>query len=570
VNNIQKNIEKTIHTACAALGFPETGFVVERPADMSHGDYATNVALTLAKQLGKKPRDIADEIAQKLSEEKNSDIEDVSVAGAGFINFRLSRDYFGETLKNILSDEKNFGKNNTLAGKTVMIEYTDPNIMKPFHIGHLMSNTIGEALSRILEQNGARVVRANYFSDLGLGIAKAVWGMRALAAEMPADDADIVARTDFLGKAYVHGVAESDAHEEVAVEVKKINKALYEKTDRELDVLYEKGRAWSLSHFETLYATLGSTFDRLYPESEIAQDGKAIVLEGLAKGIFVQSDGAVVFEGERHGLHTRVFINSEGLPTYEAKELALNKKKHDEYSIDQSIVITANEQDAYFAVVLKAMEEIFPEVAQKTTHISHGMMNLVTGKMSSRTGNVITGESLIQDMIARAKEKVSERGVAHEEKIAEQVAVGAIKYMVLKQGLGKNIVFDADKSLSFEGDSGPYLQYTLTRARSVLAKAATEQVSASCTQDVPELSTLERFIERFPEKVQYALEEKEPSVITQYLVALSSEFNAWYAQEKIVDAQNSKSPYKISITQATAAVLAKGLWILGIPIPEKM
>lgn len=566
----EKILTQKISDACTTLRYPVKEVVLERPAEMSHGDYACNVALALSKGVGKSPRNIAEEIVEKLLHEKIEGVEKIEIAGPGFINVTLSRDFFAQEIETMLKQGGEYGKNTEYSGKTVMIEYTDPNVMKPFHIGHLMSNTIGEALSRIIERSGARVVRANYFSDLGLGIAKAVWGMRSLVGEMPADDADIVTRTDFLGRAYVHGVTEADAHEEVVTEVKKINKALYEKTDRELNALYEKGRAWSLAHFETLYATLGSTFDRLYPESEIAQNGKDIVLKGLAEGIFVQSDGAVIFEGEKYGLHTRVFINSEGLPTYEAKELALNRKKHDDYKLDQSIVITANEQDAYFSVVLKAMEGIFPDVAQKTKHISHGMMNLVTGKMSSRTGNVITGESLISDMVMRAKEKMSDRVVGNADAIARDVAIGAIKYMVLKQGTEKNITFDQEKSLSFEGDSGPYLQYTLVRARSILEKAREESIDAVCDGERPDLSVFERLLVRLPEKTLIALHEYAPQYITQYLTELSGAFNAWYAQGKIIDKTNPETPYKIALTRALSVVLENGLQTLGIPTPQRM
>lgn len=561
MNEIQKNIEKTIHTACKTLGFPEVNFVVERPADMSHGDYATNVALMLAKQVGEKPSEIGNRIAKELILSKPEWVDEIKVAPAGFINITLSRTFFTEALTTILKEENKFGENGALSGKTVMVEYTQPNPFKPFHIGHLMSNTIGESLTRIFESSGAHVIRANYQGDVGLHVAKALWGMATKG--IATDD------ISGIGDAYAYGNEMYETDETAQKEIVELNKKVYAH-DASIADVYQQGRTATLAAFEKIYAMLGTVFDEYFFESDVWEKGVALVEEGLQKNIFEKSDGAIIFPGEKHGLHTRVFITREHIPTYEAKELGLAFLKTQRREFDLSVTVTAVEQEQYFTVVFKALELLHPEFAGKFTHVHHGMMSLAGGKMSSRKGKVITGESLIQDMIARAKEKVSERGVAHEEKIAEQVAVGAIKYMVLKQGLGKNIVFDADKSLSFEGDSGPYLQYTLTRARSVLAKAATEQVSASCTQDVPELSTLERFIERFPEKVQYALEEKEPSVITQYLITLSSEFNAWYAQEKIVDAQDSKSPYKISITQATAAVLAKGLWILGIPIPEKM
>jgi arginyl-tRNA synthetase len=220
--------------------------------------------------------------------------------------------------------------------------------------------------------------------------------------------------------------------------------------------------------------------------------------------------------------------------------------------------------------VFKAAEVLHPELSGKLQHVHHGMMQLQSGKMSSRKGNVITGESMINDMIARATEKVSEREVENAGDIALSVAVGAIKYMILKQSPGKNIVFDPEKSLSFEGDSGPYLQYTLTRARSVLAKAKKENILASSDGEAVELSNLERLLERFPEKIQSARDDFAPNHVIQYLVELSSEFNAWYAHEQIVNQQDPKSPYKIALTASVVTVLTNGLWCLGIPVPERM
>ncbi|GMU74439.1 MAG: arginine--tRNA ligase [Candidatus Campbellbacteria bacterium] len=560
MQDVKKDIEKAVKDTCAEFGFPEANFVVERPADMSHGDYATNVALALSKQLGKNPRDIAQELAQKLSERKTPSIEAIETAGAGFINFRLSRDYFAQTLKNILADEKSFGKNDALAGKTVMVEYTQPNPFKPFHIGHLMSNTIGEALTRIFESSGANVIRANYQGDVGLHVAKALWGM--MKKGVAPDD------IPGIGEAYAYGHEMYETNEAAAREIVDLNKKVYAH-DQEVEETYKKGRTATLDAFEKIYALLGTTFDEYFFESEVWEKGTALVEEGLQKNIFEKSDGAIIFPGEKHGLHTRVFITKEGVPTYEAKELGLAFLKTERCNFDVSLTITAVEQEQYFNVVFKALELLHPEFAGKFQHAHHGMMVLPSGKMSSRTGNVITGESLIADMIARAKEKVSERGVSDADKIAQDVAVGAIKYMVLKQNLGKNIVFDAEKSLSFEGDSGPYLQYTYTRANSILEKARAEGIAPSTEKEVA-ISDLERLCERFPEVVRGALEGRAPSDIVQYLISLSSEFNAWYATGRIVDAQDAESPYKVALTAAVAAILTSGLQMTGIPAPSRM
>jgi arginyl-tRNA synthetase len=295
-----------------------------------------------------------------------------------------------------------------------------------------------------------------------------------------------------------------------------------------------------------------------------------VVRAGLEKGVFEESEGAVVYKGEKVGLHTRVFITKAGTPTYETKELGLDKTKFEKEKLDRSIIITANEQNGFFSVVFAAMKEVLPEVAERTSHVSHGMMELTSGKMSSRKGNVVTGESLIEEMRAQALEKMADRDLGDEKQvIADAVAIAAIKFTVLKQGTGKNIIFDPEQSLSFEGDSGPYLQYSHTRALSVLAKARAEKIQPSGAMVPEKVTDLERVLYRFPEVVMRATAEHEPHFVTTYLTELASMFNSWYANEKIVDPADPHSPYKVALTEAFAVTMKNGLWLLGIKAPEK-
>jgi len=282
--------------------------------------------------------------------------------------------------------------------------------------------------------------------------------------------------------------------------------------------------------------------------------------------VFEQSDGAIVYKGEQDGLHTRVFITSKGLPTYETKDLGLAKLKSQKWAFDSSITVTAQEQTDYFAVVLAAMRKILPEIASKIQHVSHGMMRLTTGKMSSRTGDVITGESLLNDLLAQANIRAAESRTENKEKLAQDVAVAAIKYQILKQGSGKDIVFDRERALSLEGDSGPYLQYTHARTRAILEKAAEQKIVSEVGEDTSELSHLLR---RFPEVIERSAAEYEPHLVTNYLLQIASEFNSWYAKEQILDGTPGAA-HKVALTSATARTLKNGLWILGIPTPEKM
>lgn len=560
-------IAKSLRNALEGFGITDAKIVLEHPADLTHGDYATSVALSVAKKAGENPKALAEKIVASLG--TIPDVEKIEIAGPGFINFHLSRSFFANQVEGIVAARDQWGSNASLKGERIMYEYTDPNPFKVFHIGHLMSNTLGESLARIAEASGALVVRANYQGDIGPHVARCIWGLMH-------DKLDPQSIED-ISTAYVRGSTAYEDDAEAKKEIDVLNKRLYE-NDPELKDIYDAGRKTSLDHFEVIYKILGTTFQHYFFESEVAGAGIEMVKRGLADGVFEESDGAVVYKGEKKGLHTRVFLTSKGTPTYETKELGLDKTKFEKEKLTHSVIITANEQDGFFKVVLAAMAEVLPEVASKTQHISHGMMQLVGGKMSSRKGNVITGESLIADMRERAYKKMEERPLGDtKHDVADAVAVAAIKYEVLKQGTGKNIVFDPEASLSFEGDSGPYLQYSYVRAQAVLRKAESEKIPAlasdliyQITELIPAVSELERVLYRFPEIVERAQMEREPHHITTFLTELASAFNSWYATEKIVDSTDTLSPYRVALTQAFALTMKNGLTILGIRAPEAM
>jgi arginyl-tRNA synthetase len=558
--NAKTIIAGAVTEALKDLGIEGITPVLERPADMAHGDYATNVALAAAKTAGKNPRELAEAIVAKLDFSHFSFIEKTEIAGPGFINFHLTRGHFLGNLRQV--DPVGYGKGDLLAGKMVLVEYTQPNILKPFHIGHLMSNAIGESLSRLIENAGADVKHLNYQGDIGLHIAKALWGIRALGTD--------VNDLDAIGKAYTHGAQAYENDEQAKAAIDGLNGKIYEH-DPEVMKLYEPVKQTSLVRFEELYELLGTKFDRYYFESEVWQRGVELVEDGKAKGIFKESDGAIVFPGEDYGLHTRVFITSKGIPVYEAKELALAELKAKEFSFDTSITTTAIEQEQYFEVVFKALSLLKPEFDGKFTHVAHGMMQLSGGKMSSRLGNVKTGESLIDAMISEVRERMGERVPAeHVDTVARDVGVAAIKYSVLRQAVRKNIIFDEEKSLSFEGDSGPYLQYTAVRARSVVAKAKAAGVVPSFDITPETIGIVEKMLERFPEVAERAALEYEPHHVATYAIELSSAFNSWYAGQQIIDADDALSPYRVALTEAVASVLSRSLWLLGIRVPEAM
>jgi arginyl-tRNA synthetase len=535
---MKERIEQAVRDALKGLGV-EAPFAVERPRAMEHGDYSTNAAL-----VGKLD---AQALADKLSIDG---VEKVEVVGK-FINFFLSREA-------LVPREE--GIPQLYAGKQALIEYTSPNLFKPLHIGNLVGNILGESVARLYAAAGADVKRINYPSDIGLTVAKGVWGLATLGLDP--------ARINDLGKAYVAGNA---AYEDgsAKAEIEEINRALYADSNPEWSRLREAGVETSRRHLDELCRKLGTEFDAEFFESEAAPIGKELVLAHMG-AVFEESDGATVYKGERDGLHTRVFLNSQGLPTYEAKDLGLFALKLKAYpDFDITVTDTGSEQKEYFKVLYAAARRVFPEAAGKTLlHSAHGFLRLTTGKMSSRLGNVITGESLIEGLVAASKEKMRGRALDGVDAVAEAVAVGAIKYAVLKQGSGRDIVFDPEKSLSLEGDSGPYLQYSRVRALSLLKKAKEAGISAG-TDDAPaQASVLERTLLHYPAALERAARELEPHYVTTYLTELAGAFNSWYATERIIGGASPR--YGVLLAQAFERTMAQGLHALGIPAPEEM
>lgn len=550
---MEERIRRVVKEYLAQVGAPKVVFVVERPGDVSHGDYATNAALAAAKVLGRNPRELADELARHIIDSLGTSIAShVSVAGPGFVNITLARGAVSFAVSEADAQGAEWGKGGANAGQRIMVEYTDPNPFKEMHIGHLMSNIIGEALARLIESEGSIVIRANYQGDVGPHVAKALWSLRKDGTTEPSTAKEI-------GDAYADGSRAYEESPKAKTEIDALNQAIYAGTDRVLTELWHKGRDVSLAAFERLYTILGTHFDYYFFESETAESGLRIVRDGIKQGVFEESERAIIYRGEKNGLHTLVFITSKGTPTYEAKDIGLAFLKEERVQTDRVIIVTAAEQIGHFKVVLAALEEIAPLIAKKTVHVPHGFLRLSSGKMSSREGNVITAANLIKEIIERASEKNKDP------LIAEQVAIGAIKYMILRQSPGSDILFDAEKSLSLEGDSGPYLQYALVRARKILTYASGEE---NGTDEPPTPYAIERIILHYPEVVARAARDLAPNLLVNYLIELASTWNAFYATEHILG--SSEEAYKQRVARAFANTMTNGLTILGIPAPEKM
>lgn len=577
-------VTEALGRALSASGLmPENGvpdFRVSHPKDESHGDYATNLALLLAKNLGKNPREVAEKLITNLQIDTELatliDTTKINVAGAGFINFWLKNDYLFAQVES--ATVEGYGRSKRLVGQKIMVEYTDPNPFKEMHIGHLMSNTIGEAIARLIECQGATVVRACYQGDVGLHVAKAIWGMQQKLKLESIElkeiaEWELVRRQRFMGEAYALGATKYEENEGAKAEMITLNKQIYERGEESINALYDAGRAWSLEYFETIYARLGTKFDQYFFESEAGPVGLKVVEEGLAKGVLEQGEGgAVVYKGEQDGLHTRVFRNKLGLPTYEAKDLGLAKTKYERVKYDLSYIVTANEITEYFKVVLRVMEQLYPDLRAKTTHIPHGVMKLTTGKMSSRTGKVVTGEGLLNDLRDVVMTKIGEREIESKDVVADQIAVGALKYTVLRQVIGGDIVYDPEKMTNLEGATGPFVQYAYARASSILKKFEVKNEPIKLCEpsnlEDSELALM-RWLYRYPEVIEEAGRALAPHMVVTYVTELAARFNSFY-QNCRVEEDGEVNQFRYELTEAVANVLKSGLSILRIVAPAEM
>jgi len=576
---IQGTIQSILFEACQKIeiDIDNDDITVEHPDNLDHGDFASNIALQQADTYADDSRSLAEEIVKNIDNDDEV-IKAVEVAGPGFINFYLSDEWLIDAIADINRVGQDFGNNDELSGERVIVEYTDPNPFKVFHIGHLMSNTVGESLARLYEAAGAQVKRANYQGDVGMHVAKALWGIQKNDDLHPDSVAD-------WGQAYAHGAQAYEKNEAAHKEIEAINKHIYEKGNTEIHALYQRGREVSLRSFEKLYDALGTEFDYYFFESETGEDGKEIVEENTPK-VFEESDSAIVFDGEKRSdaLHTRVFVNQAGLPTYEAKELGLAWQKRYavperpapwkdstnrfEYDFDTSLIVTGNEVNEYFQVVFEALSAVYPDLADKQTHIGHGMLERKDGTISSRAGDVVAAEDVMHDIKSAAADRLERIANDLQEEAAEAVAVAALKYSILRNGIGKNITFDKEQALSFEGDSGPYLLYTYVRTQSVLRKAQKKDISASCQNRPQEIGDLERRLYRFEEIVRTARQEHAPQLVATYLTRIASDFNTLYADQPIIDADANE--YYLALTEAVGYVLKNGLHLLGIDTIERM
>lgn len=558
-------MEERISTIIRDL-FQFNGEVKLTRPDPAFGDYATNIALQLAGKLGKSPREVAEQIVDKLNAEQ--DFSEVTIAGPGFINIRVSNHVLLKELEEMVS-QSSYGQTKVYKDKTVITEYSDPNPFKVLHAGHLYTSVIGDAISHLIEYAGGNVHRVNFGGDVGMHVAKTMWAIiKNIGGELPEklSEIDEAKRSEWMAACYVEGTRAYEDDETAKAEITALNKKIYQlhtddDHDSTLGQIYWTCRQWSYDYFDAFYERIGTSFEKYYPESQTAPVGLSTVLEQRNKGVYKDSEGAIVFEGEPYGLHTRVFVNKEGLPTYEAKDIGLSIKKWEDYHFDESVIITGNDITEYMKVVLKSIEQFLPELAHRTKHITHGNVKLAGGvKMSSRKGNFLRAVDVL-DIAAEENEKA--QGNRN-----EAAVLGAVKYAFLKNRIGPDVIFDPRESVGLHGNSGPYLQYAHARAVSILQKLGDASEGASSVEfDEGERKILVKLSE-YPEVVLQATSVLEPHLICTYLYELAQEFNRFYENSRIVG--DEREAIRGRLVKAYANILRGGLSLLGIEAPERM
>ncbi len=578
---IKKVIERNIAQALRNIGadVPDTkiGFAVEHPEELSHGDYATNAALVYAKKLSMSPRDLAQKISGQLNEMNH--IAKTDIAGPGFINFHLDPNFFANEVAGILTAKDSFGSNIAGKGKQVLVEYSSPNIAKPFTVGHLRSTVIGDAIANILAFSGYKVTRDNHLGDWGTQFGKQIvaletWGsIDALEASEN--------KMKYLVELYVkfHDEAEKDPTAGLE-EAARAKFAALEKGDASATILYEKILAVSMEYFKGIYKRLNvSVFDTEHGEHFYEAYIPKVMADLEKSGFLSESEGAkLVFfpkigEGETAKEKYPPFMvqKKDGATLYATRDLATDKWRRDTYGSDLTVINEVGiEQSLHFKQLFEVEEMLGYFKKEQRVHVAHGFYRFEDGKMSTRKGNVIWLEDIIDEAVKRAG--------AIKPETADVVGIGAIKFNDLKRESSQDIIFNWDEMLNLKGDSCPYLQYSYARSMSIVTKAADAGIvpgvlavaQAAEKGESRTISSLEKIIYRFPEVVERAGSEYQPHYIATYLIDLAGAFNSFYANTQIINKENAESAYNVALTLAFATVIKNGLRLLGIAVPEKM
>ena len=565
----------------------------------------TLVTFPLLKTSHKKPEDTAQDLGEYLKKNCKA-VADFNVV-KGFLNLVIAQAAWTGLLNDINADEKFGEKRVTDESPLVMIEYSSPNTNKPLHLGHVRNNLLGWSLAQIMEANGNKVVKTNIVNDRGIHICKSMlawqkWG-NGITPEQAGKKGD-----HLIGDFYVlfdkhykeeckqlqeqyekEGMTADEAKEKAEHEAPLIKEAhdmlvKWEANDPEIRALWEKMNNWVYAGFDETYKALGVGFDKIYYESNTYLVGKKKVEEGLAKGLFIRKeDNSVWADLTNEGLDQKLLLRKDGTSVYMTQDIGTAEMRFNDYPIDKMIYVVGNEQNYHFQVLSILLDRLGFKWGKDLVHFSYGMVELPNGKMKSREGTVVDADDLVASMIENAKslseDKVNKlEGITEEEKneIARIVGMGALKYFILKVDARKNMLFNPEESIDFNGNTGPFIQYTYARIRSILRKAEAQNITlpASLNDDAPlnekEIALIQK-LNDFGAAVAQAGIDYSPSGIANYCYELTKEFNQFYHDYSILNADTEAEKItRLMIAKNVAKVIKNGMALLGIEVPERM
>ena len=604
--NIEQQLTADVRAAIKALygqEVPDNLLQLQKTKREFEG-HLTLVTFPLLRISRKKPEETAQEIGQYLQE--NSDAVAAFNVVKGFLNLVVAPQKWVELLEVIDADDHYGFVKPTEASPLVMIEYSSPNTNKPLHLGHVRNNLLGWSLSQIMEANGNRVVKTNIVNDRGIHICKSMlaWlkygngetpqssgkkGDHLIGDYYVAFDKHYREQVKELKAKFIaEGIAEEEAETRAKNEAPLIVEAhemlvKWEQGDKEVRDLWRKMNAWVYEGFDETYKALGVGFDKIYYESDTYLEGKEKVDEGLKKGIFYRRpDGSVWADLTKEGLDEKLLLRADGTSVYMTQDIGTAKLRFQDYPIDKMIYVVGNEQNYHFQVLSILLDKLGFEWGKSLVHFSYGMVELPNGKMKSREGTVVDADELVAEMVRQARKTADESGkfadMPEEEKaqVARIVGMGALKYFLLKVDARKNMLFNPEESIDFNGNTGPFIQYTYARIRSILRKAAEAgiEVPAQLPTDV-ELSVKEealvQHVADFANVVRQAGQEYSPSSVAAYCYDLVKEYNQFYHDFSILREEDAKKrAFRLVLSKNVAKVVRLGMSLLGIEMPERM
>ncbi len=552
---IAKLLQKALSKEKIKLSSKEIENYIEIPPTLSMGDFAFP-CFFLASKLKKNPNEIATKLKQNIIS------KEVEVQTSGpYINFIIDKKAIALNLiKEVLTKKDKYGSNNLK--KTTMVEFPSPNTNKPLHLGHLRNMAIGESVSRISEFAGEKVIRTSLNNDRGTHICKSMFAYKKYGKNKKPDK-----KSDhFVGDYYVLYSKKKIKEDEAQKMLQK-----WEKGDKDTIALWKKMNKWALDGFKETYKKYGIKLDKEYFESDLYLKGKKIVDQGLKNKVLERKkDGSVVIDLNKEKLGEKVILRSDGTSLYITQDLYLAKLKFDEFKINNSIYVVGNEQDYHFNVLVLILKKMGFKFADKIKHLSYGMVNLPEGKMKSREGRVVDADDLIEDVQNLVKKELNPRTKLSKKELESRslkIALASIKYLLLKTDIRKNMMFDPKKSIRFEGDTGPYIQYTYARASSILRKSKTKKQIKISKLHEKEIELIKK-LSQFKDVVLKSYEVLNPSLIAHYSYQLAQTFNEFYHSCPVIGTENEA--FRLKLIEVFRQILKNSLNLLGIETLEEM